>query len=164
VIQSYIKELEAPRVADIGTGTGVWLTSLAQQLPKAAQLHGYDFDTSKFPTADMLPSNVKLGFGNVLEPFPRDVHGNYDLVHVRLLAFGMKKGDWLPAIRHVKDLLKPGGWLFWEETGEGSWGVMPPSKAFTELLEVEVGFAVEVAGRDLLYVVHCRPFNFYQGF
>ncbi|KAF0328700.1 methyltransferase domain-containing protein [Colletotrichum asianum] len=41
----------SPRVADVATGTGVWLRSVAQHLRSDAELFGFDFDTrSSFPS------------------------------------------------------------------------------------------------------------------
>ncbi|KAA8651683.1 hypothetical protein EYZ11_009283 [Aspergillus tanneri] len=35
------------KIADIGTGTGAWLTDLASHLPSTCQLDGYDLDISQ---------------------------------------------------------------------------------------------------------------------
>ncbi|EMR64984.1 hypothetical protein UCREL1_8049 [Eutypa lata UCREL1] len=43
------------------------------------------------------------------------MHEKYDLVHVRLLVAAMLPDEWEPAVRNLVQLLKPGGFLQWEE-------------------------------------------------
>ncbi|OAA62716.1 hypothetical protein SPI_04256 [Niveomyces insectorum RCEF 264] len=81
-----------PAVADIGTGTGVWLVDLAAHLPADARL-----------------------YADALQPFAPALHGQYDLVHVRLLVLALRAGDWAPLAANLLTLLRPGGWLVWEE-------------------------------------------------
>ncbi|KJZ70451.1 hypothetical protein HIM_10153 [Hirsutella minnesotensis 3608] len=150
-IMTYLRSLEAPVVADVATGTGVWLEDLAAELPAASQLDGYDFDTSKFRSSQKLPTNVKLQFGNVLEPFPEAIHGKYDVVHARLLLFALKADQWDIAAANLKTLLKDGGWLLWEETSYMSWTCLPMSRAFYEWIGPEVRYASKI-GRDI-----CAP-------
>lgn len=49
------------------------------------------------------------------QPFPEYMHGKYDLVHARLLVVAMLPGDWEIVLRNLAKLLKPGGFLQWEE-------------------------------------------------
>jgi SAM-dependent methyltransferase len=113
-ILDHLSTLSSPRIADVGTGTGAWLLDLATRLPPTSQLTGFDIDTEKYPARQELPDNVSLEPGNVLEPFPETHCGAYDVVHVRLLMYALKKDQWETAARNLKTLLKPGGWLFWE--------------------------------------------------
>jgi hypothetical protein len=149
-ILSSLQSLQAPAIADVGTGTGIWLKDLAEQLPQDAQLDGYDFDVSKFPPPSSLPRNVKLGFGNVLEPFPEAIRGRYDVVHARFLVFALKSEQWKVAAGHLRSLLKPGGWLLWEETGYIGMQMLPMSSSLFEWTTAEAIFASSV-GRDIRY-------------
>ncbi|RFU29636.1 hypothetical protein B7463_g6716, partial [Scytalidium lignicola] len=54
------------RIAEIGTGTGLWLLDLAENLPSSVQLDGYDISDSQYPSQAFLPNNVSL---NVLDAF-----------------------------------------------------------------------------------------------
>ncbi|KAI0124803.1 S-adenosyl-L-methionine-dependent methyltransferase [Xylariales sp. AK1849] len=146
-ISKYLETTSSPQVADIGTGTGVWLRGLAEQLPPSSRLDGYDFDISKFPPEKTLPHNTRLSFGNILEPFPSELHGKYDVVHVRLLMFGLKTDQWDFACRNLTTLLKPGGWILWEETGYHSWVCFPMSKAWNEYIDLDSQAALSF-GRD----------------
>jgi hypothetical protein len=39
----------------------------------------------------------------------------FDVVHIRLLVLGLPQGSWDLACKNLFRLLKPGGWLQWEE-------------------------------------------------
>lgn len=49
------------------------------------------------------------------QPFPEHMHGKYDLVHVRMLVAAMLPSDWEPTVCNLTRLLKPGGFIQWEE-------------------------------------------------
>ncbi|KAK3902809.1 S-adenosyl-L-methionine-dependent methyltransferase [Staphylotrichum tortipilum] len=106
----------SPRVADVGTGTGIFLQRLQTSHPNAT-LDGYDISPAMFPPPQQqqhLP-NMSLRVLDVKQPIPPELQGAYDLVHVRLLAAAMLPAEWGPVVRNVARLLKPGGWLQWEE-------------------------------------------------
>ncbi|KAF9873867.1 hypothetical protein CkaCkLH20_08601 [Colletotrichum karsti] len=131
-VLAHLRQLQAPRVAEIATGTGIWLREMATQLPASAELRGIDMDTTKFPPASELPKNMKMIQHNALRAFPAEMRGTFDMVHVRLISLGMKKGDWEIVAKNLYTLLKPGGYIHWEEVGDMGWKMVPPSKAFAE--------------------------------
>lgn len=135
-----------PRIADVAAGTGIWLNELSKRLPQA-QLEGFDIAPANFGTA---VNNVKLNeySQDVLEPFHKDLIGKFDLVHVRLLMFGLKADEWTKAFENISTLLKPGGWAHWEETGYISWVTIPPSQAWYDVLARDMEFAIQ-SGRDI---------------
>ncbi|KAJ4250148.1 hypothetical protein NW762_011959 [Fusarium torreyae] len=145
-IRSHLQCLgEAPAIADVGTGTGIWLLDLAKEVPKTARLHGFDVDESKFSTE--LPLNINLGLANVLEPFPKELLGQYDLVHVRLLMFALKSDQWVTAAKNLLTVLKPGGYLMWDETGFTSWSCVPITESFQKWMATDIRYA-QLVGRD----------------
>jgi SAM-dependent methyltransferase len=150
--------LTAPdlKIADVACGTAVWLNSLASQFPQTTQLHGFDMFTANFPKESSLPANVRLFTQNSLEPFPEKCMGAYDVVHVRLLMYAFRSDEWIIAIRNLMTILKPGGWLIWEESGYASCVTLPPSRAWYAALEKDMEFATKV-GRDLRQV-SCSPY------
>lgn len=149
-IKAHLTSLRRPvAIADVATGTGIWLTELARELPADTRLDGYDFDTSKFPYSEGLPSNVKLTFANGLEPFARELQGQYDLVHVRLVMFGLKADQWELMAANLRTLLQPGGWLMWDEVGYPTFTFMPMTERYAKWLRTEVQYAVSV-GRDIM--------------
>ncbi|CAI6089606.1 unnamed protein product [Clonostachys chloroleuca] len=144
----HLQARSEPKVADLATGTGLWLQELASQLPSDATLDGYDYDVSKFRATETLPANVRLGFGDVLKPFSSELHGRYDLVHLRLLMYALKADQWAKVCENVLTLLKPGGWLLWGETGYPMWQCFPISPAWNQYLDIEMRGA-GMLGRDV---------------
>ncbi|KXH62207.1 hypothetical protein CSAL01_10592 [Colletotrichum salicis] len=147
VIWNHLNSLKAPKIADAATGSGIFLREISTKLSAEAQLDGFDMDSSKFPDPALLPANVNLRIGNVMEPFPQGMQGQYDLVHVKLLYAAMKKEDWLLAVKNLKTLLKPDGYLFWSEIGAYGYASNPYSAAFHEWKRIECEAAIKL-GRD----------------
>ncbi|MCJ1433764.1 hypothetical protein MMC27_003129 [Xylographa pallens] len=104
-----------PRVADVGTGTGIWLLDLAKNLPSSAQLEGFDISSTGYPPKEWLPSNVELRLWNVFDEPPEHMHEKYDVVHLRLFLVVVDDNDPSTILRHCLKILKPGGFLQWEE-------------------------------------------------
>ncbi|UKZ82806.1 hypothetical protein TrVFT333_010604 [Trichoderma virens FT-333] len=88
------------KIADLGTGTGVWLLDVATQVPPTVQLDGFDISDEQFPHKSNVPDNVNFRITDALSKVPDDLLGKYDVVHIRYLG---------------PILLKPGGYLQWEE-------------------------------------------------
>ncbi|KIM98665.1 hypothetical protein OIDMADRAFT_20143 [Oidiodendron maius Zn] len=107
------------KIAEIGTGTGLWLLDLAENLPKTVQLDGYDISDSQYPSQAGLGKNVSL---NVLDAFgdvPHHLVGTYDVVHLRFWCCVVKGDNPTRLIRHAMNLLKPGGYIQWEDAHLG---------------------------------------------
>lgn len=102
------------RVADVATGTAIWLTELAHELPNA-QLDGFDIDLTQAPPKEWLPSNIRLRYLNIFDDIPDDLQGKFDIVHLRLLVLVVENSDPRPIIRNLVKMLKPGGYLQWDE-------------------------------------------------
>ncbi|KAL4811078.1 S-adenosyl-L-methionine-dependent methyltransferase [Aspergillus unguis] len=100
------------RIADVGTGTGIWLRELANVLPASSQLDGFDLSDSMF-SRDNLQGNIKFYHQNFLEPFPEEFLGKYDVVNVRVMVVALSSYEWEPAVRNLMTLLRPGGYLQW---------------------------------------------------
>ncbi|KAK4098622.1 hypothetical protein N658DRAFT_499298 [Parathielavia hyrcaniae] len=112
------------KIADIGTGTAIWLLDVAKTLsattttpaatPPTYQLTGYDITDSAFPAPETLPPNVSLRTHDMRVPFPEAELGTYDLVAVRFVSSASTRREWGQAVRNIAALLKPGaGWLQW---------------------------------------------------
>ncbi|KAH8891772.1 S-adenosyl-L-methionine-dependent methyltransferase [Thozetella sp. PMI_491] len=108
------------KVADIACGNGVWLCDLDRQLSAAgisAQLDGFDINPVNLPAAHLLPESVTLKTLDVLaRPLPEELVGAYDVVHVRAFTSIIINEDLGPLLSTAQALLKPGGWLQWEES------------------------------------------------
>lgn len=99
-------------VADIATGTGIWLLDVAKDYP-TWDLHGFDISDAQLQYKES--SNLHFQFADIKQPFPMELHGKFHLVHVRLLIFAIRASDWKPCVANLKTLLKPGGWIQWDE-------------------------------------------------
>ncbi|KAJ5144976.1 hypothetical protein N7448_002368 [Penicillium atrosanguineum] len=99
-----IEQHDNMRIADVGTGTGIWLRDLADALPNTCQLDGFDLSNIMFPSKDALPANIAFHHQNLLLPFPDEYIGKYDVVNVRVMVVALSSNEWEPA---------PGGYLQW---------------------------------------------------
>jgi hypothetical protein len=104
----------APKVADVATGTGIFLLELAKTLPAASELHGFDISPAQFPKAHV-PANIQFHVANAKTPFSSEFHEKFDVVHLRLLIPAMSGDDWKTVTQNVCMLLKPGGAIQWTE-------------------------------------------------
>ncbi|KAI0509032.1 S-adenosyl-L-methionine-dependent methyltransferase [Xylaria bambusicola] len=114
ILHPSLKLPPVPHIADIGTGTARFIICLHPQFPEAV-FEGFDISPALFPPRDALPSSVTLSVLDLKQPFLEDMHGQYDLVHLRLLVSAMRPEDWAPAVRNIFLLLRPGGYIQWEE-------------------------------------------------
>ena len=117
------------KIADVGTGTGIWAVDVARQLPRDASIDGYDISSEQFPPSSFLPPNVKLhGDFDIFEAPPPELCGIYDVVHVRLVVLVVEK-DPSPVIRQLTCLLKPGGYLQWSKIDVANYAIRGPPNA-----------------------------------
>ena len=69
--------------------------------------------TEQFPPGP--EDTVKFSTLNLPEPVPAHLQGTFDVLHLRLLVLGLPAGTWEVACQTIFSLLKPGGWVQWEE-------------------------------------------------
>lgn len=107
------------KVADLACGNGIWLNELCSTLTRAnisAQLDGFDINPINFPNPTCLPTSMSLKQLDILaKPFPVELIGVYGIVHIRAFASVVSSGDFTPILFVASQLLKPGGYLQWEE-------------------------------------------------
>lgn len=106
---------------------------------------------------------------DILQPFPKEHWGRYDLVHVRLLVGAMKEVDYPQAVRNLYDLLseyclalpslcssfvelqlrqtaiEPGGYLQWDDCDTTAFCTDDPTPIDMEMRQIVVD-AVEKLG------------------
>ncbi|RDL41295.1 S-adenosyl-L-methionine-dependent methyltransferase [Venustampulla echinocandica] len=109
------------RVAEIGVGTGIWLTELSRILPASAQLDGFDVSHEQCPPKEFMPSNVSLYIHDCLSEPPNHLHEQYDIIHIQMFNSVVKDNDPEPVIRNMIKMLKPGGYISWGEFDFASW-------------------------------------------
>ncbi|KAL8735747.1 MAG: hypothetical protein Q9166_000610 [cf. Caloplaca sp. 2 TL-2023] len=100
-------------IADLATGTGVWLIEVAKQYPNVECL-GLDISNAQSPPKAWLPSNIDFKTWDFAEEPHADLRGKFDIVHIRLIAV-VFADEPTATIRNIAMLLKPGGYLQWEE-------------------------------------------------
>ena len=107
-------------VADVGTGTGAWLFDVANQFATGSgeepdvNFVGFDITAKQFPSKEI--PNIKFVVHGVFQPFPQECQGKFDLVNVRLLTYALTTDSIQTAVENVAQLLRPGGYVQWEET------------------------------------------------
>jgi SAM-dependent methyltransferase len=104
-------------IADIATGTGAWIRDLACNWPETLTkplLFAFDISPIQFPN-ETDQAGIHFRVHDASKPFPDEYHGTFDLVNVRLVSYAITAAD-LPAVVHnVAALLRPGGYLNWQE-------------------------------------------------
>ncbi|CAD6591305.1 MAG: hypothetical protein ASARMPRED_005303 [Alectoria sarmentosa] len=114
------QDKEDLKIADIACGTGIWLIEVARTLPASTQLDGYDISPAQYPPKEWLPKNVNLNVLDMLDPVPEELIGKYDVVHVGLIVMVVRNENPTPVLNNLMALLKPGGYLQWDESDMNS--------------------------------------------
>ncbi|KAK3395165.1 hypothetical protein B0H63DRAFT_462758 [Podospora didyma] len=116
-------------VADVGTGTGVWaldVSRLSTTLGVKINVHGFDISDEQFPPFNILPINCQFSVSDALATPLSALHGTFDIVHIAHFACVRALGeDPSPVINHALALLKPGGWIQWDEWARDEDGKVP---------------------------------------
>ncbi|KAJ8108897.1 hypothetical protein ONZ43_g6286 [Nemania bipapillata] len=103
------------KVADVATGNGIWLHDLASHAIPSAEFHGFDISLDQVGHRSWLPANIHMHTWNVFEEPPPQFCQYFDIVHVRLITVVIKNNDPKPVLANLTKLLKPGGFLQWDE-------------------------------------------------
>ncbi|KAF3480352.1 uncharacterized protein GIQ15_05699 [Arthroderma uncinatum] len=121
------------KLAEVGTGSGIWLDDIAtvlgsdiESFSMKREYAGFDISAVHFP-ANLRPDTQYI-VHDILEPFPSEFHNLYDVVHIRLMVLALKKDDIQTAAANVAALLKPGGFFQWEEIETRDLSFSPPSE------------------------------------
>lgn len=126
-IDAAISKIQNPQIVDVATGTGIWAVDAARAYPSAT-VTGLDISDAQYPATWTWPQNLDFGILDLLGDVPAHLQGKFDVVHCRLLLAAGPAVDKTIFIERFSKLLKPGGWLQWDEL---SWPlkyiVIPPS-------------------------------------
>lgn len=69
------------------------------------QLYGFDISDAQYPPKDIWPENLTLGLLDSLVDPPPSLVEQFDVIHLRMWASNLHKGDTQPIIQHIKRLL-----------------------------------------------------------
>ncbi|KAI1320762.1 hypothetical protein F5Y16DRAFT_78161 [Xylariaceae sp. FL0255] len=103
------------KVADVATGNGIWLHDVADTLTASAEHHGFDICLDQVGPKPWLPATVHMHVWDLFDEPPSQFLGFFDIIHVRLITAVVRNNDPRPVLDNLKKLLKPGGYLQWEE-------------------------------------------------
>ncbi|KAI6823602.1 hypothetical protein KC340_g5022 [Hortaea werneckii] len=102
------------KIADVACGNGAWLLEVQRKWPMH-EYHGFDLTSSHFPGSPRLPENVNLSVWDLFTNIPAHMQGAFDIVHIRAIASAVRNNDVQPIVQKLLGLLKPGGYLQWDE-------------------------------------------------
>ena len=97
-------------IADIGSGTGIWLDDVARSCFKdmdnnrRLELIGFDISTDAF-NPSVVPGVQRIKH-DCKQPFENSFIGKFDLVNMRGLAFAVPKEQLLRLIKNAMQLLR----------------------------------------------------------
>ena len=97
-------------MADVGTGTGIWLQGVARDPrfagnePKTPEFVGLDISSQQFSRETAPGMNFVIQ--SITEQFPQLYHGKFDLVHVRFLSNAIKAQDMAKVVENVVRILR----------------------------------------------------------
>ena len=106
LIQPSIPPSDLCNVADIGCGTGIWLREAAQELgipENPIKFTGFDISAQQFPKENI--QGVEFVVHDVVEPWPLQYHGTFDVVNVRLLSYALQAQDLEKAVENIVQIL-----------------------------------------------------------
>jgi hypothetical protein len=105
-------------ILDIGAGTLAWTLDVASlpgvkhrlvpMVPSYNPIHLYacDITDEKFPSSHELERlGITTFVHDVTTPFPRELDGTFDLVHMRLLCSALSQQGWKKSLKHIHDIL-----------------------------------------------------------
>lgn len=96
-------------IADVGTGTGIWLEEVRRELEdtqdrKAVQYIGFDISPDQFPSHKH-PA-LEYVVHDAVTSFPEQYHERFDLVHLRFLSYGIRENQLEDCVNSVSQIIR----------------------------------------------------------
>ncbi|KAL9119450.1 MAG: hypothetical protein Q9187_003997 [Circinaria calcarea] len=141
------------RILDSATADGFWLRDLASSVPSGLThtLIGTGINPQCFPEPP--PPGTTYQVQNINDPWPKEWHGSFDIVHQRLALVGAGPAA-QTAVTHLTELVRPAGWIqlieaqgiIGEKDGPAMHDFLQVMKNVFTTMGVDVTFARQVAG------------------
>lgn len=129
----------ASLVAEIATGTGIFALGLAAAHPDA-RIEASDISLAQVPAQHWWPANATFAVLDVLQdPVPTTVLERYDVLCLRHFV-SLQPGDPRPLIARLLAMLKPGGYLHWQEWDLPTAAVFAPDGTSTPKMQALVDY------------------------
>jgi SAM-dependent methyltransferase len=125
-IKAAVEAKDKVIVADVACGNGIWSIDLAAEYPQA-QITAFDISTDLFPPSWTWPENVRFERQDIFDPVPEQYVNHFDVIHLSLIIGGIYDKDKNIVISHLLEMLRPGGYLQWQEALPPSFGKVDES-------------------------------------
>jgi len=127
------------RIADVAAGNGAWLIEISRQVPSFARLQGFDITDANFPANEWLPDNMSMHILDAFTPdLPADLVGAFDIVHIRAITSAVKNNNVQPLITNLVKMLRPGGYLQWDESDPSTLTTRSPNLSISNSASKEL--------------------------
>ncbi|KAI4157561.1 MAG: hypothetical protein LQ342_008183 [Letrouitia transgressa] len=99
------------RVADVGTGTGIWACELATKLAKEARIDAFDISDAQYPAPAFRPENVHFYVHNSFQNYATEFQQQYDIVHARFLMCSVNDSNARSLLKAAPILINSNSWV-----------------------------------------------------
>lgn len=91
--------------SELANSRRIWLTDLADKLPKSVCLDALEVSFDAIPLPDMLPPNMSLHHWDIKADVPENLVGVYDIVNIRHFAFVLQEPELKGVVHRLLRLL-----------------------------------------------------------
>ena len=91
-----------------------WLLDVYRQFPNF-RCDGFDITKAHFPAQHWLPDTVNFHVWDAFSEVPEEYVGAFDVVHTRTIYSAIANNNVEPLLSNMLKMLKPGGYLQWDE-------------------------------------------------
>lgn len=99
-------------IADVATGTGIWLRELAASPAYSGRIDGeersyvgFDISPLQLPSTSEQQHNVSFVVHDMTEAFPPDYHEKFDLVNIRFVSYVIRAAELKKVVWNILQLL-----------------------------------------------------------
>ncbi|KAL7894406.1 hypothetical protein HDV63DRAFT_161652 [Trichoderma sp. SZMC 28014] len=129
----------ASHVAEIATGTGIFALALAAAHPEA-RIEASDISLAQVPNQHWWPANVTFAVLDIFQdPLPASLLARYDVLCLRHFV-SLQPGDPGPLIARLLAMLRPGGYLHWQEWDLTTAAVFAPDGTSTPKMQALIDY------------------------